>query len=303
MYAITIMLLGASIFGYIVGSVGALATDANGGSSRSREKLASVREYLIDREATTATLRRVKRHFEFLLEHHTPFDEEGILSCLPLTLSHALTSFINAKTMPEIPIFAYFHCNRAANIVFKSLTTGLYVKGHVLLRQGDLGMDIHFIVTGGAQLIDHKRQRILANAGPRNFVGHDALLTNKPHAYSAHIMTGTATAYSLSFRAIESLRKAFPDIGEQLSTALAKAIQEQTIASDLFTRAAEQSVARADNRGSTTSRESWTASLMTTQKHATFEHDEPGSGGGISGGSKVLPVAAPPSQPAEEQQS
>ncbi|CAM9919542.1 unnamed protein product, partial [Heterosigma akashiwo] len=88
-YATVIMIMGATVFGYIVGSVSTLATNPFGASARQQDKLLKVHHYLDEQKIQTKLRSSVKKHVEYHLSQRSPFDERRLLAQLPADLRRA----------------------------------------------------------------------------------------------------------------------------------------------------------------------------------------------------------------------
>lgn len=79
LYAVAVMLVGATIFGYVVGGVASLVGRLDAAGNRAREKLDEVSAYLREKRVSSSLRLRVQKHLEYVIERRSAFDEAGLL--------------------------------------------------------------------------------------------------------------------------------------------------------------------------------------------------------------------------------
>ena len=78
-FAIVGMMLGATVFGYVVGGVASLVAKVDASSNRKRERMDEVKAYLKEKRVSKSLRLRVRKHFEFKLERKSAFNESVFL--------------------------------------------------------------------------------------------------------------------------------------------------------------------------------------------------------------------------------
>jgi len=85
-YASFIMILGATVFGYIVGSVSGLASNPHGALARANERKLLIQNYLEEQNIKPALRRMAKEQCDFNKNFISVFDEARILSNFPINI-------------------------------------------------------------------------------------------------------------------------------------------------------------------------------------------------------------------------
>lgn len=104
-YATLIMLLGATVFGYIVGSVATVANDPNGVHAMTNRRLTNISNYLIEQDIAKPIRDHTRRSLVYFFERKTPFREAALLDLLPAHLRRQIIMDSNSDVLQHIPIF------------------------------------------------------------------------------------------------------------------------------------------------------------------------------------------------------
>lgn len=94
-YAVFAMLLGATVFGYIVGSMASLVGKFDGGAARYKERMDELRDYMEERSFTKPLRKKVKRFYEFYFQRRSAFDEPTMLNELSENLKRQIVLYLN----------------------------------------------------------------------------------------------------------------------------------------------------------------------------------------------------------------
>ena len=233
-YAIFIMLMGATIFAYMLANVANIAENMRGPSAKILEQIKDVTEYLAEKNASPGMTEMVKQHFKFAMQERSSFDEAVLAERLPLPLARDILYLVHERAINAIPIFEYIAQRSIVVHLFRLMTPARFDTGIFLFKEDELVSDIFFIVSGGAEVIkrckplepDGAEQVVCAKARVGNFVGHEGILYAGPSQYSVRA-TALCSTYSLSKHDALRLVEDHPVVALQLQTALGRAICRQ----------------------------------------------------------------------------
>jgi CRP-like cAMP-binding protein len=179
LFASFMMVIGATVFGYVVGNVSRMMGSLNVGKKRKKDSLRNVKNYLRERKVAKPLQRRVMQFFENILEERTAFDEMQILSDLPEHIRTDVLLHVHKSTIPLVCIFK----DQSKSFIGTMLT--ILRPQHVAARdfiyhEGENGFDMYFLVRGecvsgyylGNVLSEMKMQVYL----PGSFFGEGALI-------------------------------------------------------------------------------------------------------------------------------
>lgn len=106
LYAVMAMLLGAPIFGYIVGSIAALAGQNNSTfEAQGKKRVGTVLEFCDEQQVGKRYRERVHNHYQFLYQQRAPHLEPHLLASLAGPLRKEVTVFISRHAISKICLF------------------------------------------------------------------------------------------------------------------------------------------------------------------------------------------------------
>lgn len=199
LYACYAMILGATVFGYVVGSIASLSRNFNVGSTRSKARLEEVRSYLREKKLPKKMRADVERYYVTLLDYTSAFDVENILKGLPRALHVELFMHVHGTTTKCIKFFqgkppyvAVLLCNKMRPQFHSPLD--------LIFVEADIGLEMFFIVFGKVnlwQLAGGPFARTAGSSGPQSTVklttgdhfGQECLLEGGSRSRSAAAVT------------------------------------------------------------------------------------------------------------------
>ena len=176
-YATLIMILGATIFGYIVGSVGALAVNVNGAGARRHAKVSMAMNYLMEHRLPKSYQVNVKKQILYYVQCKSPFNEDGdLLGILPKELRREMILQTHRELIPHIPLFKRQSRDFISYMLTRMRPQKLS-KGQKILDETSAGMGIYFLVSGTVRMAvrekDVEEQISSIFIDPGRFFGHE----------------------------------------------------------------------------------------------------------------------------------
>jgi len=129
LYATIMMIMGATMFSYIVGSASSIITNEKNGDKQVKERLLGLYNYCVDRGISKPLEKRLKRNLDFCLSQRTPFEEQYILDCLPSHLRSELVVSAKKDALEKICIFG-----KGRNMSFVSCVMQYFMPCHFVRR-------------------------------------------------------------------------------------------------------------------------------------------------------------------------
>lgn len=147
---ILIILMGASVFGYIIANVSTIVEGFNRVESVQSNRISVIKEYLGEKNCPDALEKKVVAHFKHLFSITSAYNVDKIMSRLPPSLRDEILYFHNEIKMRNIPIFRYLNNRSLALHIFHLLTPVFYEVDQYIIKQGRESGEINFIVIGTA---------------------------------------------------------------------------------------------------------------------------------------------------------
>jgi CRP-like cAMP-binding protein len=148
LWAIVTMLVGATVFGYIVGSMSTLVEQLDTVKARYKEKMAHVNNYLRERQLPLDLQKTIKTYYEQFLYRRSAFDESALLDNLSENLKREIIMFLNADIVPKIPIFQGIKDELFISNIMSIMAPKSFAGGDVIIKKDTFGQEMYFIVKG-----------------------------------------------------------------------------------------------------------------------------------------------------------
>lgn len=149
LYAITMMIAGATVFGYISGSIAALASQENGGEALIHRRVSTYLDYCEEQTVCARTADAVKLHYNYFFEEKSPFAEAEILDELPNSLRKAAILHMHQDVIEKICLLSpatqpdWFIAS-----VVRLLEPQAYVPEEAIIKPANPQREIFFVYDG-----------------------------------------------------------------------------------------------------------------------------------------------------------
>jgi len=105
-YAIVSMIFGATSFGYITGSIAALAGQERGYEAVTKKRICLVRDFCDEQSLSRRKQDQVKMHYQYVYQERTPYDEGAMLMELPQSLRKQVLLYIHREAIAKVGLFS-----------------------------------------------------------------------------------------------------------------------------------------------------------------------------------------------------
>ena len=171
--AMVAMVIGGTVFGFIVGSVTLTIEGIDMQAKYFQEKMTIIDGYLREKSIPSAIKDRVKKHFKYCFRKLYVNDDSWIQRNLPQGTLIRLSFLQYGQVISSIPFLQDQSPAFVAGIAPLLLPATIH-DGEVLLRTGDLGMGVYFIISGNLECYIkinqcYEKFKVLL---PGDFVGH-----------------------------------------------------------------------------------------------------------------------------------
>jgi len=199
--------LGVFIYMWIFGEIVSLLQnfDLNGAEAKSeREK---INRFLQLREVPPEMQYRVHAYLDEIWSLKQGVDEKEVLRQLPQYLRHDLSWFLNKQFLEKIPMF--FGADTSALLeVNQHLTMTVATTGEFLCRFGELGRELHFVLSGEIHILNHLKECDI-QLFEGSCLGEVCVVFEIPSPYDA-LVKSVATIFSLPNDKFDEIITKFP---------------------------------------------------------------------------------------------
>ena len=217
--AMLVMLLGASLYAFLVGSIASLLSSLNVERNRHRDRVQNLSYYLQQRGVPADLNNRVRGYYEYLWSKRRGLAESELLEDLPRGLQIEIKEKLAGQIIKQVPLFEF--CSDVLKMeLLSALTLESYGPGSVVAREGQQPGDIFFIVDGVLNVRSHEADNCMAELGAGEYFGYLSLVLNERRTASVIAIT-YCDVMRLSQADYNSIMQAYPEFREALSKAAA----------------------------------------------------------------------------------
>ena len=216
-FSLLVMLIGASLFAYVIASGAALISSVNLSKATFWSRVETVESYLRSRRVDPSVSQDVSRYYGYVWDRHRGVTDQTLLSDLPPALRLRVFSELVRDLLPNVPIFS--HASGALrDELLMSLTPTITHPGGYLVNDGEVADGIYFIADGTVEVVSADAATIHATLGPGDYFGELTLMLGERRSASVRSV-GFTEAFVLDAEAFERIRAAYPELREVLTKA------------------------------------------------------------------------------------
>ena len=149
---IFIMVVGASVFGYVIANVAALVTGSSLMEVLATQRVNIVKEFLKDCKCNSHLTSEIVNHFKQANKVHYSIDENVAYARLPTSIRNDLLINANKVVIDRIPLFRHIKNTSVKLYLLSQMTLKVGAAGRCLIKDGKSGCEIFFLVEGDAAI-------------------------------------------------------------------------------------------------------------------------------------------------------
>ncbi|HBS04906.1 MAG TPA: cyclic nucleotide-binding protein [Leptospiraceae bacterium] len=212
-YAILIMIVGAGMYGYIIGNVAHLLANIDVARAHFRQKMETVNAFLRYRNLPASLQERIRNYYNYLWESRLGYDEFSFLKDLPRSLQMEVALSLNQDILEKMPILRGAPASLVREIVL-SLTPQVFTPGDMIFQYGDPGQEMFMISKGTVEVLDREKNSI-ASLSDGQYFGEVALLHHAPRNASVRAVD-YCDIYSLDRNTFSEILQRYPEFAKSI---------------------------------------------------------------------------------------
>jgi len=213
-FAMIMELIGAGLYGYVVGSVANLIAKLDVARSHFNERLEKISTFMRFRKIPIEMQHRVQGYYSNLWDLRRGYTEQDVLAELPPSLKLQISLHLNKDIIAKVPIFKGASESLIEQIVI-NLESIVFTPGDYVFKQGDVGDSMYFISRGSVEVVSKDGKTVYATLAEGNFFGEIALLLSMPRTASIRAVD-YIDVYTLSKNKLEHVLDNFPEFKEHI---------------------------------------------------------------------------------------
>ena len=187
-FATAMLVIGNVLSAVIIGNISIVLANRNVKQSQYNTKIDTVAVTMRTMKIPPTLQQKALDYYDFMWQRHRRFDAHSdFTQDLSEDIRSRIQLQLNQDTVAQNPIFQ--KCTRAAVVaLLQRLETQIYLGGDVLIREGDVGMEMFFLVKGKAGVVLKSGLQVATYTDGAYF-GELSLIKDAPR--SAHVFAKT----------------------------------------------------------------------------------------------------------------
>lgn len=214
-YVIIIELMGAGMYGFIIGNIANLISNIDVAKSAYKEKMEKINIFMKYKNLPGDMQKKVNEYYDYLWESRRGYDETAILRDLPISLKTSVALFINKEIIEKVPIFKGASDEFIKDIIL-SLEPIVFSPGDNIVRKGEIGSEMFFISKGAVDVVSEDGQVVYATLTGGQFFGEIALLLSMPRTATVKAQD-YCDLYVLNKDKFDEVLARFPTFKEEIA--------------------------------------------------------------------------------------
>ena len=214
MFTILVILMGASIYAFLIGHVASLLSGLDSVKAAFSGRAEAVEQYLRARQLPSSLIDRVHGYYEYVWDRFRGLSGRDLLSDLPGPMRLEILNHLAKDVLASVPIFK--HCDEPLrNELLLALDAQSFGPGTFLARHGEIGNEICFIARGQLEVIGERAsepQEILEDG---DYFGDLSLILGERRTASVRALN-YCDVFVLPRAEFERVKEQYPEFREVL---------------------------------------------------------------------------------------
>jgi len=223
-YVIVIEIIGAGMYGFIIGNIANLISNIDAAKSQFKDKIDRLNVFMKYREIPIDLQKQILTYFDYIWANQRGYDESIILKELPISLKTKVAMFLNRDIIQKVPFFKGANLSFIKEVIL-SLEPVFFLPGDEIVSKGDIGDEMYFISKGTVDVVSEDGSIVYATLTEGQFFGEIALLLTIPRTATV-IARDFCDLYSLDQDAFNRVLEDFPEFEKTIRDLAEKRKQE-----------------------------------------------------------------------------
>ncbi len=183
LYAVSVMIIGAGVYGYLVGNIASILSNRDLVKTQFIEKMQKITTFMTYKNLPKDLQTNIFAYYDYVWKNRKGFDENLILAELPPSVRERVGLYLNKPLVKKVPFLADASEDLISKIVL-NLRPIVYMEGDYIFRKGDEGDNLYFISKGIVEIVSEDGITIYGTLTDGSFFGEIALIKDSPRTAS-----------------------------------------------------------------------------------------------------------------------
>ena len=224
-FTIVTQLLGAGMYGFIIGNISNLIANMDIAKSTHKEKVERINTFLKYKNIPTDLHRRVNNYYDYLWETRRGYNESAVIEELPLSLKTQITIQMNRELIKKVPLFKNAPESFLKEVIL-NLEPVIFTPGDYIMKAGEMGYEMYFISSGKVEVLSADESITYASLESGAFIGEMALLLSSARTATVKAIE-YCDLYMLTKDIVDAILTNYPEIALTMSIEANRRRKEQ----------------------------------------------------------------------------
>ena len=223
-FTINVMIIGAGMYGYIIGNIANLLANIDYAKTVFTEKMERINTFLKYRKIPESLQENIYQYYNYVWQNKKGYDESEIMNELPASLRMKIALYLNAGVFEKIPLFAGASDAMIADFVVR-LKPVIFTPKDYIIKKGERGDCLYFISSGSVEVVNDETGDNIATLNEGAYFGEIALIDSTPRSATIRAL-GYCDLYSLDKISFDEVIKDYPDFYQKIKEMARKRLEE-----------------------------------------------------------------------------
>ncbi len=213
-FTIVAMLMGVSLWAYVIGNVASLVSNLDSTRTAFRQKMDGVKQYMHYRQLPGELQHRVVDYYDYLWSEGKAVDEQKLFQDLPTGLRREIQLYLNREIIQRVPFFQGMDEGFVRSLV-ALLKPQVFCPGDRIISLGEIGHEMYFLSRGKVDVLSENGEVVVHSYHSGDFFGELALLYAAKR--TATVMAAThCDLFVLTKEELAKMFEYYPDFQKRL---------------------------------------------------------------------------------------
>ncbi len=223
-FTMVIMIVGAGMYGYIIGNIANLLANIDYAKTVFTEKMERINTFLKYRNLPASLQENIYQYYNYVWDNKKGYDESEIMSELPASLRMKISLYLNAGIFEKIPLFSGASDSMIADFVIR-LKPVIFTPKDYIIKKGERGDCLYFISSGKVEVVNDETGDNIATLGVGAYFGEIALVDSTPRSATIRAID-YCDLYSLEKASFDEVIKDYPEFYQKIKEMARARVEE-----------------------------------------------------------------------------
>ena len=213
-FAMAVMLIGASLWAYIIGNIASLVSNIDSAKASFWNRVDAVNQYLRNRQVPVQLAGQVRDYYDYVWARYRGMDSREILTGLPDPVRLDVLAHLARDLTEHVPLFR--ECGTPLrNVLLLALEPKIFVPGSWVAHAGESGADIFFVTQGELEIVSIDEGRVFGTLTAGDYFGELSLILGEKRSASVRAVT-FSEAFVLGRDDFNEIKQQYPEFRDVL---------------------------------------------------------------------------------------